>query len=61
MFSLHVSYSRHTLGHTCTVWQAYCVYSVKCMFTSVSGNVGDCSEFLSGTYIDKIVLYLHNN
>ena len=51
MLGLYAAYSRHAVGYTCTIWQAYlfrdiCQYCEMYIYTSVYGHIVDFSEFI---------------
>ena len=60
MYSIYVDYSNNAVIHTCMKWQAYLLGAyatiVKCMCTSVSLDIVDFIEFISGIYTDIAAL-----
>ena len=41
------------------IFQGHYANNVECMYTSVSGHIGDCSELIRGIYTDIVALCLH--
>ena len=49
--SIYIEYSRHVVGPIAGIFLGPSAHKVKCMYTSVSGHIVDCREFIRGIYI----------